>query len=69
MRGRSSGKTGPPVPGLTRVGGGAINFGDTVFSLDTPVSARGTGVDRSVSAPRSGAPPRRQIGGQRGEIH
>ena len=24
MRGRSSGKTGPPVPGLTRVGGGAI---------------------------------------------
>jgi len=25
MRGRSSGKTGPPVPGLTRVGGGAIN--------------------------------------------
>ena len=23
MRGRSSGKTGPPVPGLTRVGGGA----------------------------------------------
>ena len=25
MRGCSSGKTGPPVPGLTRVGGGAIN--------------------------------------------
>jgi len=25
MRGRSSGKTGPPVPGLTRVGGGAID--------------------------------------------
>ena len=25
MRGRSSGKTGPPVPGLTRVGGGAKN--------------------------------------------
>ena len=24
MRGRSSGKTAPPVPGLTRVGGGAI---------------------------------------------
>ena len=24
MRGRSCGKTGPPVPGLTRVGGGAI---------------------------------------------
>ena len=23
MRGRSPGKTGPPVPGLTRVGGGA----------------------------------------------
>jgi len=27
MRGRSSGKTGPPVPGLTRVGGGAITRG------------------------------------------
>ena len=26
MRGRSSGKTAPPVPGLTRVGGGAINL-------------------------------------------
>ena len=26
MRGRSSGKTGPPVPGLTRVGGGAIKI-------------------------------------------
>jgi hypothetical protein len=26
MRGRSSGKTGPPVPGLTRVGGGAITL-------------------------------------------
>jgi hypothetical protein len=26
MRGRSSGKTGPPVPGLTRVGGGAKNL-------------------------------------------
>ena len=25
MHGRSSGKTAPPVPGLTRVGGGAIN--------------------------------------------
>ena len=24
MRGRSSGKTGPPVPGLTRVGGGGL---------------------------------------------
>jgi hypothetical protein len=28
MRGRSSGKTGPPVPGLTRVGGGAIILSD-----------------------------------------
>jgi len=27
MHGRSSGKTGPPVPGLTRVGGGAITTG------------------------------------------
>jgi hypothetical protein len=26
MRGRSSGKTAPPVPGLTRVGGGAIKI-------------------------------------------
>ena len=26
MRGRSSGKTGPPVPGHTRVGGGAITL-------------------------------------------
>jgi hypothetical protein len=33
MRGRSSGKTGPPVPGLTRVGGGAINI--SLSRLDT----------------------------------
>ena len=31
MRGRSSGKTGPPVPGLTRVGGGAIR--DSYLSI------------------------------------
>ena len=33
MRGRSSGKTGPPVPGLTRVGGGAIRSG--LFGLES----------------------------------
>ena len=31
MRGRSSGKTGPPVPGLTRVGGGAIKSDGILF--------------------------------------
>ena len=35
MRGRSSGKTAPPVPGLTRVGGGAIKVTQTrsIFSV------------------------------------
>jgi hypothetical protein len=32
MRGRSSGKTGPPVPGLTRVGGGAKTASPTLES-------------------------------------
>ena len=32
MRGRSSGQTGPPVPGLTRVGGGANRFGSGSMS-------------------------------------
>jgi hypothetical protein len=36
MRGRSSGKTGPPVPGLTRVGGGAINLDFSDFTHDNP---------------------------------
>ena len=39
MRGRSSGKTGPPVPGLTRVGGGAIK--PLAGSVNTPLSSVG----------------------------
>ena len=50
MRGRSSGKTGPPVPGLTRVGGGAkksryvftveiVSLAQTCFTPNTVLTA------------------------------
>jgi hypothetical protein len=40
MRGRSSGKTGPPVPGLTRVGGGATMAGVGVFEKNADQPTR-----------------------------
>jgi hypothetical protein len=50
MRGRSSGKTAPPVPGLTRVGGGAkksryvftveiVSLAQTCFTPNTVLTA------------------------------